>query len=101
MANGNPINNLEHDNLSPVDYSNGIERKYYNALPQSQVTTMRDQTYLRTYYDQFEYRNYAGDVFIMPPYPIYLPKINVYNGIAPMQLQPSIDPLYPWESFYQ
>lgn len=101
MANGNPLNNLEHNNLSPKEYSVPQERAIYPAYSAGEIHTFSKQTYLRTEYNPFKYDNYAGTVYIAPPNPIYLPKINVYNGIAPMRLQPSINPLYPWENFYE
>lgn len=101
MANGNPINNLEHNNLSPVEYSIPQEIALYSFLTAQQKASFAEQSYLRTYYDEYNYTDYAGAVFIMPPNPIILPKINVYNGIAPLDGQPQIDPPYPWQTYFQ
>ena len=95
MANGNPLYNQEHNNLPPVDYSVPQERKIYNALGMSNAIS--EQTYLPSSYSGVEFRDYAGIVYISPPNPIIIPSRQRYDGIAPMKLQPSIDPAYPYD----
>jgi len=96
MANGQVINSVEHWGLSPEQYSvkpelveyNGL-RKFSNAIP--------EQTYLQSSYTGLEYKDYAGIVYIVPPNPIYIPSRSRYDGIAPMNLMPSINPPYPYD----
>jgi hypothetical protein len=95
MANGNPLNNQEHNNLTPFEYSNPSELKIYNALSRSSATF--DQTYLQSTYTGLEFKDYAGIVYISPPNPIIIPSRQRYDGIAPLSLQPSINAPYPYD----
>jgi len=95
MANGNPLNNIEHWNQSPAEYSVPQERKYYDAIDNNNAVLK--QTYLPSTYTGLEFRDYAGVVYISPPNPIIIPSRSHYDGIAPMSLQPSINPPYPYD----
>ena len=96
MANGNVINSVEHNGLSPYDYSNRQELAYYDNLQQN-FSPVSDQTYLPFQYNQFRFDDYAGIFVISPPNPIIIPSEPAYNGIAPMKLMPTIDPPYPYD----
>ncbi len=95
MANGIAANNQEHGGLAPEQYSNRQEIEEYNALRTS--SPIENQTYLQSSYSGVEYKNYAGIVVISPPNPIVIPSRQRYDGIAPMRLQPSINPPYPYD----
>ncbi len=95
MANGQPLNNIEHWNQSPEQYSVPQERKIYNALGNNDAVLQ--QTYLQSTYSGVEFRDYAGVVYISPPNPIIIPSRSHYDGIAPMNLMPSINPPYPYD----
>lgn len=97
MANGYPLNNLEHDNLTPREYSLPIERRLASAYGSQVIDAVGKQTYLPSEYTGVRFDDYAGIVFITPPVPTILPNIPLYNGIAPLGLQPQIDPPYPYE----
>lgn len=95
MTNGNPIFNQEHNNLSPREYSVREENAIYNALQMNDA--LLQQTYLPSTYSGLEYKDYAGIVYISAPNPIIIPSRSRYDGIAPMKLQPSLDPPYPYD----
>ena len=71
------------------------EVKIYNALVG--VAAIPEQTYLPSSYTGLEFKDYAGIVYITPPDPIIIPSRQRYDGIAPMRLQPSINPPYPYD----
>lgn len=89
--NGNPVNAQEHFNLSPREYS----ASDYHSLVVASAQVK--QAYCSSWYTGTEFRDYAGTVYISPPTPIIIPSEARYDGIAPMQLQPTINPPYPWE----
>lgn len=98
MANGNPLNNLEHNNETPFEYSLPIERSYANASGSQVANAIPKQTYLASEYTGVIFNNYGGIVIMNPPVPTILPHIPIYNGIAPVGLMPQIDPPYPYET---
>lgn len=91
MANPNVIQSVEHYGIAPRDYSNSD----YQSLVVAETALL--QTYGATNYTGVRFDNYAGIVVVLPPSPIYNPSEARYDGIAPIDLQPKIDPPYPWE----
>lgn len=89
MANGNPLNNLEHNNIPPREYS----ASNYHAY----LTSVYAQSYCQTPWNEYKFDDYAGDVYIIPPRPIYLSTEIPYNGIAPLKLMETINPPYPYD----
>lgn len=89
MANGNPINNLEHWNELPRAYSASNYEAY--------LTSIYAQTYLQTAWNEFLFTDYAGEVYIIPPRPTFLSTEIPYNGIAPLKLMETINPPYPYD----
>lgn len=98
MANGNVVNSVEHYGLAPEQYSNSQEVKYYGYLQDTVAEAASKQTYLPGMtYSPFQFRDYAGLFLITPSNPIIIPSDRAYQGIAPMELQPSIDVPYPYQ----
>lgn len=95
MGNGRVIAGQEHFDLTPFEYSNDQEREQAAALETAPAP--EKQTYLPFWYNSFRYLNYAGIFIFTPPNPVIIPSRRAYNGIAPMRLQPTINPPFPYE----